>query len=105
MSNDLHRRGWEHKNDLIEGFTRQYRCHRLVYYESFDDVNKAIDRERQLKRWNRAKKEWLIAQRNPTWDDLAAEWYVKHQFEPDRESRETLAIVNDRSSAGTTRHD
>jgi putative endonuclease len=59
MTNDLYRRVWEHKNDLIKGFTRQYRCHRLVYYESFDDVNKTIDREKQLKRWNRAKKEWL----------------------------------------------
>ncbi|MGA9510184.1 MAG: GIY-YIG nuclease family protein [Candidatus Sulfotelmatobacter sp.] len=66
MTNDLHRRVCEHKNDLIKGFTRQYRCHRLVYYESFDDVNKAIDREKQLKRWNRTKKDWLIEQRNPT---------------------------------------
>jgi putative endonuclease len=57
MTNNLHRRVFEHKNDLIEGFTRQYKCHRLVYYESFDDVNKAIDREKQLKRWNRTKKE------------------------------------------------
>ena len=85
MSNNLHRRVWEHKNDLIEGFTRQYRCHRLVYYESFDDVNKAIDREKQLKRWSRAKKEGLIAQRNPTWEDLAAEWYLPHQFEPEKQ--------------------
>jgi len=61
MTNNLHRRIFEHKNDLIEGFTRQYKCHRLVYYESFDDVNKAIDREKQLKRWNRTKKEWLIS--------------------------------------------
>ncbi|MGA7694994.1 MAG: GIY-YIG nuclease family protein [Candidatus Sulfotelmatobacter sp.] len=84
MTNNLHRRIFEHKNDLIEGFTRQYKCHRLVYYESFDDVNKAIDREKQLKRWNRTKKEWLIAQRNPTWEDLASEWYMRHQFEPER---------------------
>ncbi len=56
MSNDLHRRVFEHRNDLIEGFTRQYKCHRLVYYESFDDVNKAIDREKQLKRWIEPRK-------------------------------------------------
>jgi len=55
MTNNLHRRIFEHKNDLVEGFTRQYKCHRLVYFESFDDVNKAIDREKQLKRWNRTK--------------------------------------------------
>jgi len=45
MTNNLQRRIWEHKHDLINGFSKQYRCHRLVYYESFDDVRKAIDRE------------------------------------------------------------
>jgi len=85
MTNNLRRRIFEHKNDLIEGFTRQYKCHRLAYYESFDDVNKAIDREKQLKRWNRTKKEWLIAQRNPMWEDLAAGWYLRHQFEPEKQ--------------------
>ena len=85
MTNDLHRRVSEHKNDLIDGFSKQYRCHRLVYCESFDDVNKAIDREKQLKRWNRTKKEWLIAQRNLTWEDLAGEWYLRHQFEPEQQ--------------------
>lgn len=71
MTNNLDRRVDEHKNDLIEGFSKQYRCHRLVYCESFDDVRKAIDREKQLKRWNRAKKVWLIEQQNPTWEDRA----------------------------------
>ncbi len=92
MTSNLHRRVWEHKNDLIEGFTREYRCHRLVHYESFDDVNKAIDREKQLKRWNRKKKEWLIAQRNPTWEDLAAEWYLRHQFEPEKKQVPPRAV-------------
>jgi putative endonuclease len=54
----------------------------LVYYESFDDVNKAIDREKQLKRWSRAMKVWLIARRNPTWEDLAAEWFIRHMYQP-----------------------
>ena len=51
---------FEHRNGLVEGFTKQYRCHRLVHYESFD-VGKAIDREKQLRRWNRTKngKTWL----------------------------------------------
>jgi putative endonuclease len=48
-----------------------------VYYESFDDVKKAIDREKQLKRWNRTKKMWLIKIENLTWEDLAAEWFVQ----------------------------
>ena len=49
------------------------------WYESYDDVANAIDREKQLKRWNRIKKEWLIAMKNPTWEDLAAEWYPEQQ--------------------------
>jgi putative endonuclease len=74
VTNNLGCRVWEHQNDLIDGFSKQYRCHRLVYYESFDDVRKAIDCEKQLKRWNRAKKIWLIQRVNPTWEDLSAEW-------------------------------
>jgi putative endonuclease len=85
MTNDLRRRMFEHQNDLIEGFTKQYRCHRLVYLESFDDVAKAIDREKQLKRWSRVKKEWLIKNSNPTWEDLAAEWYLRHPFQPEKQ--------------------
>jgi putative endonuclease len=85
MTNDLSRRVFEHKNELVTGFTKQYRCHRLVYYESFDDVNKAIDREKQLKRWSRLKKIWLIERRNPTWEDLAADWFTKHMYEPEKQ--------------------
>jgi putative endonuclease len=85
MTNSLDRRVFEHKNDLIEGFSKQYRCHRLMYHESFDDVRKATDREKQLKRWSREKKVWLIERQNPTWEDLAAE-QLKHQYEPERHS-------------------
>ena len=85
MTNCLTRRIFEHKNGLEDGFTKQYRCHRLVYYESFDDVNKAIDREAQLKRWNRAKKLWLIGRRNPLWDDLAADWFTRHRYQPEKQ--------------------
>jgi putative endonuclease len=85
MTNDLRRRVFEHKNGLVEGFTKQYRCHRPVYYESFDDVSKAIDREKQLKRWNRSKKVWLIERRNPTWEDLAAEWFARHMYQPEEQ--------------------
>jgi putative endonuclease len=85
MTNDLERRIFEHKNDLIDGFSKKYKCHRLVYYESFDDVKKAIDREKQLKRWNRTKKEWLIGKDNPAWEDLAAEWFVRHRYKPEKQ--------------------
>ena len=71
MTNSLDRRVWEHQHGLIDGFSKQYRCQRLVYYELFDDVGKAIDREKQLKRWSRGKKIWLIERMNPTWEDLA----------------------------------
>ena len=83
ISNNLGRRVWEHKNDMMDGFSKQYRCHRLVYYESFDDVRKAIDREKQLKAWNRSKKIWLIEQVNPTWEDLAAD--QRHQYRPEQQ--------------------
>jgi putative endonuclease len=53
VTNNLERRVFEHKQELIEGFSKQYRYHRLVYYESFDNVKNAIDREKQLKRWSR----------------------------------------------------
>jgi len=71
MTGNLDRRIWEHKNDVIDGFSKQYHCHRLVYYEAFDEVGKAIDREKQLKRWGRTKKVWLIGRVNPSWEDLA----------------------------------
>ena len=85
MTNDLERRVWEHKHDLIAGFSSQYRCHRLVYYESFDDVGKAIDREKQLKRWNRTKKVWLIERTNLTWEDLGEDFDRQHRYQPEKQ--------------------
>jgi len=75
MTNNLHRRVFEHKMHRMEGFTDDYNATRLVYWESFDDVHKAIAREKQLKNWRREKKLWLIARFNPGWKDLAAGWY------------------------------
>ena len=74
MTNNLERRVWEHQHGLFDGFSKQYRCYRLVYFESFDRVENAIHREKQVKRWNRAKKILLIERVNPTWEDLSAEW-------------------------------
>lgn len=82
MTSNLRKRVWEHKNRIFEGFSKQYRCYRLVWYESYDDVANAIDREKQLKRWNRMKKEWLICLKNPTWEDLAADWYEQEKSRP-----------------------
>ena len=75
MTSNLRKRVWEHKNHIREGFTDDYNCTRLVYWESFDDVGNAINREKQLKRWRREKKMWLIERKNPRWQGLAADWY------------------------------
>jgi methylglutaconyl-CoA hydratase len=64
-----------HKNDVNPGFTRDYRVHRLVYYETFKYVDNAITREKSIKGWLRQKKIALIEAENPTWEDLSADWF------------------------------
>ena len=80
MTNSLERRMWEHKSGAFEGFASQYHCDRLVYYESFDEVVKAINREKQLKGWVRRKKIALIEVVNPRWRDIAEKWGAKMAF-------------------------
>jgi putative endonuclease len=80
MTNSIERRVWQHKNSKIEGFASKYKCNRLVYFESFDDAKKAIDREKQLKGWSRRKKIALIESVNPRWQDLAEKWGAKMLF-------------------------
>ncbi len=70
VKNNLTRRIWEHKSKLIEGFTKKYKVHRLVYFEIFEDIYEAISREKQLKKWKRAWKIELIERNNPNWEDL-----------------------------------
>jgi putative endonuclease len=78
VANNLERRASEHSLGLGSVFARQYNAHKLIYFEAYSDATSAIAREKQLKRWSRAKKEALIAQRNPEWRDLIAEtWSVK----------------------------
>ena len=74
VTNDLVKRVWEHKNDIKEGFTKKYKCHKLVYYEEYQYINYAIAREKQLKRWTRKKKEFLINRNNINWNDLTKDW-------------------------------
>jgi len=71
----LNKRVFEHKNNLIEGFTSKYKCHRLVYFEAFDNVLDAIAREKEIKGWRREKKDKLVESVNPEWKDLAADWH------------------------------
>ena len=71
VTNDLARRVYEHRNHLDKGsFTDRYNIEYLVYFESTSDVLAAIEREKQIKSWNRKRKDKLIASKNPNWDDL-----------------------------------
>ena len=70
VTNDLIRRIYEHRHDLIPGFTKRYCVHKLVYYEECPDITTAIAREKQLKKWNRKWKLELVESRNHDWIDL-----------------------------------
>lgn len=70
VTNNIIKRVWEHKNNLVEGFTKKYHVHSLVFFEEFADPENAIAREKQLKKWNRDWKSKLIAKSNPTWKDM-----------------------------------
>ena len=74
VTGNLPRRLYEHRNNLVDGFTKRYSVHKLVYFEYTNDVYSAISREKQLKNWNRSKKNALIAKTNPDWRDLSADW-------------------------------
>jgi putative endonuclease len=75
VTSNLHKRAFEHKFHRREGFTHEYDVERLLYWESYDDVHKAIGREKQLKGWRREKKIVLIESLNPHWLDLSKDWY------------------------------
>ena len=70
VTNDLFRRLYEHKNNLVEGFTKKYNLHKLVYFEQTTSIDSAIEREKVLKKWNRNKKIRLIEEYNPEWKNL-----------------------------------
>ncbi|KKP68001.1 MAG: Excinuclease ABC subunit C [Candidatus Moranbacteria bacterium GW2011_GWE1_35_17] len=71
VTGNLPRRIYEHKNKLIDGFTKKYNCTNLVYFEQTENVMSALEREKQLKKWRREKKINLIEKINPNWLDLA----------------------------------
>ena len=70
ITSNLIKRVWEHKNKVVDGFTKRYNLYKLVYYEIYDDIETAINREKQIKSWPRKKKIVLINAFNPSWDDL-----------------------------------
>jgi putative endonuclease len=71
VTKDLKVRVYQHKHKTIEGFTKRYNCTKLVYYEEFNDINLAIQREKEIKKWRREKKNSLVNKINPEWRDLA----------------------------------
>ncbi len=75
VTNNLIRRMYEHKNKLVDGFTKKYNLKKLVYFETTTDVKSALIREKQLKNWHREWKNNIINEQNPNWKDLSEEWY------------------------------
>lgn len=73
VTNNIQRRVYEHKNKLLEGFSSKYNCNQLVYFEEYRHINEALEREKQLKKWNRAKKLNIIITMNPDLVDLSVE--------------------------------
>ena len=73
VTNDLVRRLYEHKNKFYDGFTKKYNLNKLVYFELFIDINEAIRREKEIKKWRREKKNKLVESINPAWRDLGLE--------------------------------
>ena len=74
VTSNLERRLYEHKNKLVEGFTEKYNVGKLVYFETTSDVLAAIEREKQIKKWRREKKNQLVVGMNPEWKDLSLRW-------------------------------
>jgi len=74
MTNNLEKRVYEHKNEILDWFTKKYSCKKLVYFEVWNNVNSVIEREKQLKKWSRKKKLELIYKDNPNLIDLSLSW-------------------------------
>ena len=74
VTNHLERRSWQHQAGSLKGFSQKYKTCKLVYYELFGSIELAILREKQLKKWRREKKDFLVNQMNPDWRDLSQDW-------------------------------
>lgn len=75
VTNNIERRVFEHKNKLVKGFTNKYNVDKLVYFEHYSNINQAIKREKQLKKWKREWKIKLIIEDNADWNDLSKDWF------------------------------
>jgi putative endonuclease len=85
ITSTFRKRVFQHKTGAFEGFTSRYKLDRLVYWEKFKSVHYALAREKQLKRWTRIKKIQLIVSMNPTWKDLAEDWFPELKRKPNTE--------------------
>ena len=83
MTNNLERRVYEHKNKMVEGFTKKYNLSKLVYFEETRDVRAAIAREKEIKKWRREKKDNLVIAANPDWKDPSEGWFEISPFDRD----------------------
>lgn len=73
VTNDLIRRVWEHQNEFVDGFTKKYHIHKLIYFEEYGNINQALEREKQIKAWTRKKKIDLIKTVNPEFSEIPLE--------------------------------
>jgi putative endonuclease len=92
----------QHREGSVRGFTSRYRIQRLVHLETFHDVRIALGREKELKEWNRAKKMALIAESNPTWEDLAGNLFAKISRKADPSPQKTEARDDKFTRVGPT---
>ena len=90
VTNSLIRRVREHKLAIGSVFAAKYKLDRLAYFERFEDVHRAIGREKEIKGWLRIKKIALSVSVNPAWRDLSLEWYERHAFQPDSPVKEPI---------------
>ena len=81
MTDNIERRAFEHREELIDGFSKKYGCKQLVYFEEFGDVRDAIAFEKRIKRWTRKRKIGLIESVNPRWEDLGTDWGWQYNAE------------------------
>ncbi len=86
VTNDLERRVWEHKQQVVKGFTKKYNCTKLVWFQEFREISDAIACENRIKGLLRARKIASIEERNPYWRDLSEEWYQDAETKNDRDS-------------------
>jgi putative endonuclease len=83
ITSQLLERVKQHRSGLVPGFTQRYRIHRLVYFETYEDVRAAILREKEIKSWTRVRRVELIMEHNPTWKDLADDLFAKYPRKAD----------------------